>query len=189
MKRRRIIKLSAYVTGGALIHSVLPGCKSDTLEIDIDNYKPSFLNSDQYAFIKNLSETLLPETDTVGANSVGLAEIYDSILNSIYSVEEKTKSSEKLSLLMNTFQEENKGKDLNSLSSEEKLIFVKTIDKKFFNSESESAQTYKEIKSRLIHYYLKTEEVGTTLLNYLPVPGEYQACISLQEAGGKAWAL
>jgi len=189
MKRRRIIKLSAYVTSGALIANLLPGCKTDTIEIDINGYSPSFLNNNQYNFISDFAETLLPETDTPGAKSVGLPQIYDSILNNIFTGEQKVKYGKKLTSLISVMKQENDGKSLADISSEDRLTFITKLDKQFSNTDSEASQTYKEIKGRLINYYLKTEEVGTKLLNYLPVPGEYQACITLEDAGGKAWAL
>jgi len=34
-----------------------------------------------------------------------------------------------------------------------------------------------------------TEEIATNYLNYLPVPGAYEGCITLESVGGKAWAI
>ncbi len=48
---------------------------------------------------------------------------------------------------------------------------------------------YTEVKQQTIAYYLASEEISTKYLNYLPVPGEYKACIPLSEVGGKAWAI
>ena len=50
-------------------------------------------------------------------------------------------------------------------------------------------ESYLDIKQQAIAYYLSSEEVATKFLNYLPVPGPYVPCITLEEAGGKAWAL
>ena len=47
---------------------------------------------------------------------------------------------------------------------------------------------FKELKQQVIAYYLNTEEVGTEFLNYLPIPGEYQPCISVEDVNNKAWA-
>ena len=48
---------------------------------------------------------------------------------------------------------------------------------------------YLNFKQQTVAYYLSTEEVATKFLTYLPVPGKYEACITVEEAGGKAWAL
>jgi len=189
MKRRKIIKLSAFVASGAIMGGLVSGCKTDTLEIEIDGYSPSFLSGDQYTFIRDFADTLLPETDTPGASSVGLPQIYDSILNNIFTSDQKSKYAEKLNAMIDVVKGENGGKSIDALSSEDRLSLITKLDSQFANADSEASQTFKEIKGRLIRYYLQTEEVGTTLLNYLPVPGEYQACITVEEAGGKAWAL
>lgn len=189
MKRRKLIKLSAFVATGTAFSGLLPGCKTDSVSIDIDGYTPSLMSSEQYTFIRDFADTLLPETDTVGALSVGLPQIYDTILNNILTSEQQSKHSERLSLLINTISKETDGKSFSSLGTDDKLSILKRIDTKFADSDNDASKAYKQIKNRLIQYYLKTEEVGTNLLAYLPVPGEYQACISLEEAGGKAWAL
>lgn len=56
-------------------------------------------------------------------------------------------------------------------------------------AQEEVRDAYRALKQQTIAYYLSTEEVATNYLNYLPVPGEYQACIALSEVDGKAWAL
>jgi len=66
------------------------------------------------------------------------------------------------------------------------------IDAKILTPEEEQLwadETYNQIRQQTISYYLSTEEINTKYLNYLPVPGKYQPCISLEEAGGKAWAI
>ena len=46
---------------------------------------------------------------------------------------------------------------------------------------------YQSMKSKIITCYLGTEYVGMNLLNYLPVPGEYEPCIPAASLDGKAW--
>lgn len=189
MKRRKIIKLSAFVATGTALSGLLSGCKSDTVSIDIDGYSPSLMSGDQYRFIRDFAETLLPETDTPGALSVGVPQIYDTILNNILTKEKKSVHNDKLSSLIDAIQTENNEQAISDMDQNDRLALIQKLNTKFSQSDEEVSNTFKQVKQRLIGYYLKTEEVGTTLLNYLPVPGEYQACISLEEAGGKAWAL
>lgn len=189
MKRRKIIKLSAYVASGSLLGILSNGCKTDTLEIDLDGYSPSYLSKDQYSFIHNFADTLLPETDTPGAASLGVPQIYDTILNNILTEDQKKKDISQLQNLMKNLSAKSKGQAISKLTDDERLQLFTSVDNDYKSEESPLADTYKSIKNRIINYYLKTEEVGTKLLNYLPVPGEYEACISLEEAGGKAWTI
>ena len=190
MKRRKLIKLSAFVVSGSALGLLSNGCKSDTASIDLDDYKPSFLSKDQYSYIQTFAETLLPETDTPGATSVGVPQIYDTILNNILTDEQKKTDASQLQVLMDAVSAQSGGKAISSLSDDERLKVITSVDRSYANSsDSATAKTYNTVKNRIIQYYLNTEEVGTKLLNYLPVPGEYKACITLEEAGGKAWTI
>ncbi len=48
---------------------------------------------------------------------------------------------------------------------------------------------YLHLKQQAIAFYLSSETIAENYLNYLPVPGEFIPCISLEETGGKAWAI
>ena len=50
-------------------------------------------------------------------------------------------------------------------------------------------QAFVEIKQQTIAYYLSTEEIAKNYLNYLPIPGEYKPCISVEEVNNTAWAI
>lgn len=47
---------------------------------------------------------------------------------------------------------------------------------------------YEQIKQQAITYWLNSEIIATNHLNYLPIPGKYEACIPLESVGGKAWS-
>jgi len=189
MKRRKVIKLSAYVASGSLIGMLSNACKTDSIAIDLEGYTPSFLSKDQYSFINSFADTLLPETDTPGAVSVGVPQIYDSIMNNILTADQKNKALSQLQDLMKHVKAKNMQTGLLKLSEEERLQLFTSVDKGLSDQDSQIAKTYKTVKNQIIQYYLNTEEVGTKLLNYLPVPGEYNACVSLEELGGKAWTI
>ena len=44
-------------------------------------------------------------------------------------------------------------------------------------------------KQQAVTYYLSTKEIATRYLNFLPIPGVYEPCISLESVDGKAWAI
>jgi len=183
MKRRRLIKLSAYVAAGSSMATWLSSCKSDSIEIDLDGYTPSLFTNDQYAFIRDLSDTLLPETNTAGAVALGVPQMFDTIINNIMPTDNKKEYAARVNKLMNSM------KDLTSMSNADKASYLNNFENDLATKDNSISQTYSDVKSKIIRYYLNTESVGTKLLNYLPVPGEYQACITLEEAGGKAWSL
>jgi len=195
MKRRKVIKVSAYSAAALftapLTSALLSGCKSDTqMEIAVGgDYSPHYFNQSQFDFIKSLAETLLPETDTVGATSVGVADIIDGVLSQVFTADQKNEYSERIDSLMTFIKDQNEGKSFDALKEESKINYLTKMDAEWRNGNDSISSIYTDLRSRMISTYLGTEEVGTELLNYLPVPGEYQACISLDEAGGKSWTL
>ena len=45
------------------------------------------------------------------------------------------------------------------------------------------------LKQQVVIYYLTTETIGEQYLNYLPIPGEYKPCISVDDVDNKKWTI
>jgi len=203
MKRREILKYTAYMTGAAislpLMSTLLTGCKTDQIAKAVD-FKLNFFDKEEFSFLQNMVDTILPETDSPSASSVGVHKMIDAMVGKTYN-EENSKKYRKgfdaFKKYLTGLNEENKlvygleknteVKNFSELSQDDKVRVLKTLDASKEHAEARSA--YLELKQQTIGYYLNTEEIGTKFLNYLPVPGEYNACIDLSETGGKAWAL
>ena len=76
-----------------------------------------------------------------------------------------------------------------NLNKDQKVALLSALDSSKEDLLREQRTAYHDFKSKTVAYYLSTEEIATNHLNYLPVPGKYEACIRLEETGGKAWAL
>jgi len=203
MKRREILKYTAYMTGAAvslpLMSSLLSGCKTDSIAKASD-FKLNFFSKEEFSFVTNLVDTILPATDSPSASAVGVHKMIDSMVGTTYN-EEDTKNYRKkfdaFKKYLDNIKEENKfnygleknveGKSFEEFSQDEKIKVLKFLDTSTENPEAREA--YLELKQQTIAYYLTTEEIGTNFLNYLPVPGEYDGCIELSEVGGKAWSI
>jgi hypothetical protein len=189
MKRRKLIKVAFYSTSGIALSSILPGCKGDVLEIDTANYTSDIFAKNDFEFLKSFADILLPSSDTPGAKSTGLVQIMDKIEGAILDKDQLDLLSKNVSVLNTYFASQSDGTSLIDLDDTKGVELVTTIDKSLSSGDADIHKAYKSVKQKLVHYFLNTEEVGTELLNYLPVPGEYQACISLDEVGGKAWTI
>jgi hypothetical protein len=75
------------------------------------------------------------------------------------------------------------------LSADKKLGLINGINSNESIVGEDIKKGLHQIKQQTVAYYLSTEKIGTEYLNYLPIPGEYKSCISLDEVGGKAWAI
>lgn len=206
MNRREILRYAALATGAAVsapfASAFLTGCKRDA-EVVAGKiaYEPKFFNADEYEFITKFADTIIPRTDTPGASDVGVPEMIDKIVADVYGAEQQAEMKEGLTKLMAKMDADNAahGKFV-SANNETMLMYLQNQDLHYKNEETDwiaageeaelMRETYFGLKQAVIAYYFGSEEVATTQLAYLSVPGEYVPCGNLQElTGGVAWAL
>ena len=206
MNRRTILKYTAIATGagisGALSTIILSGCK---LEPPIPDYKPQFFLPTEYGLLKSLVDLILPKTESPAASEVGVHQMMDKMIGNVY--EEKDRNSFKRDFT--AFAEYLNANGFFGIDSEKQLDFLKEIEATEEPKKEEEDEEPKldengdeipkpprspkklllDIKQQTIAYYLQSEEISTQFLNYLPVPGEYEPCISLKESGGVRYAI
>jgi len=187
MKRREIIKYTALLTGAAvsapLAGTLLSGCQAPAVEEG--SVALSFFKQDEFNLVKNLADLILPRTDSPSASDVGVPEMIDHMVGKVYNQQNKDGYKNQFSKLLAYLDKVN----FTTLDAPKKLDLLKELDLSVDESIADAQKAFLGFKQQTIAYYLSTEEIGTKFLNYLPVPGEYEACITLEEVGGKAWAL
>lgn len=89
INRREAIKRAGLVLGFAIsaptISAVLNGCKASP---DLA-FKPVFFTEEQAALLSELSEIIIPKTDTPGAKDVGVPGFMDLLVKDCYKKEEQ----------------------------------------------------------------------------------------------------
>ncbi len=191
MTRREVIRYTAYITGCAvsapLMSTLLSGCAPESVN-DPTGYAPKFLSSKDFKLLQDLVDTILPKTDSPSASDVGVHITIDSIVGTIYTTEDQEKYKKGFLSLSSHLSNVSANGEFNALGTEEKLSILQDLDRSDAEG-NEARKAYLHLKQQTISFYLTTEEIGENYLNYLPVPGEYQACIPLSDVGNKAWAL
>ena len=192
MKRRKIIKLAAFATGAALsaplLSSLLIGCKPEVTASSDSQYQLKFLNPDQMKMVQQLVDIILPSSDSPSASEVGVHRMIDHMVGTVYKKEHKSAYETKFLSLIN-FLDSTGEEAFTALKSEDQISKVQDLYASNEEKHKEAKEAFLELRQQTIAYYLSSEEIGMNYLNYLPVPGPYSGCISLEEAGGKAWAL
>lgn len=179
MTRREILKYTALVTGtavsGTFASAFLSGCS--TPKVEEASFQPLFFTAEEHLFVQTFLDFLLPKTDSPSATEVGVDQTLDSMLANVYGKERQEQAREGLTGLRDFF---NKQGDMSAAfqACENSSEVQKDV-----------TDAFKSLKQQGISFYLATETVAKNHLNYLPVPGEYKACISMEEAGNKMWAL
>ena len=185
MNRRDVLRITALATGGAictpLASSILSGCTVPPP--DLPEGELFFFTPEEYVLMKSYVDTLLPKTDSPSASELDIHGTIDKMVGTVYFPQDRENYRTDFDTLLKVLNQKGKFKDL------EEKDRIKTILKLEGETDSPAANAHRHIKQQTVAYYLSTEEIGKNYLNYLPVPGEYQGCISLEEAGGKAWAL
>jgi len=226
MERRRVLKITAWMTGSVLtaplVSSVLSGCQEAKLD---PTAKLKLLDDEQFFFLNKIVEIILPEGEIPGAISLGVPQMIDHMVAVTYSPKKQMEYLRGLNVANKLWN--NELNQFSQESAENRMTFLKQLEIDIKDRAAKKAETglekkeavtvtedfsakveklqeenlsmeeqleisdafFQELKQQAIAYYLSTEEINTKYLNYLPVPGEYQACIPLSEIGGKAWAI
>ncbi|UCE93657.1 MAG: gluconate 2-dehydrogenase subunit 3 family protein [Flavobacteriaceae bacterium] len=180
MKRRELIKMISLSTGAVLSiplsNSLLTACKK-VEPVKETVFTPYFFSDREFSFVREILDVILPKTDSPSANDVGVDQIMDTMIGTVYSPDQQKSFREKFNALTGYM-------DFRTDTSKiQQLITSETEDDKM------ARNAFLDIKQQAVAYYLTTKEIATKYLNYLPVPGMYEACIPLESVGGKAWAI
>ena len=182
MNRRDILRYTAFATGAAmstpLLTSLLSGCSTEVS--DAPGSELSFFDKNDFKLVRSMVDVILPKTDSPSASEVGVHLVIDNMVGQVYTIEEQAeyrKGFDALALHLDNF---------NDLDEEEKLQVLLAIPS---TGSEDAKKAFLDFKQQSIAYYLSTEEIGKNYLNYLPVPGDWEACIPVDTYGGKAWAL
>lgn len=192
MKRRDILKYTALATGaavsGPLLSSLLVGCQSEITESGAEEVL-HFFSREEMALVKDLVDLILPKTDSPSASEVGVHRVIDAMIGTVYAEKDQASYKKGFASLASYLKEAAAGKEFVSLAAEVKLPVLQELGRSEDASASASRQALLNFKQQTVAYYLSTEEIGKNYLNYLPIPGAYDACIQLSEVeGGRAWA-
>lgn len=185
MNRRDILKYTALVTGaavsGPLASSLLFSCQRE----GTSTTSLSFFSESEMKRLQKLVDTILPATDSPAASEVGVHTMIDHMVGTVYPPEDRKAYRMQFERLDQYLRENDFDKDL---GTDQELALLLALDPPKSGALAAAATAFLTIKQQTVAYYLNTESIATKFLNYLPVPGAYQACISLEEVDYKAWA-
>lgn len=172
--------MSAPVMAG-----ILQGCSSKP-ELD---WQPQFLSEEQAATVAELTERILPRTDTPGAKDAGVPAYVDLMLKDIFTDDDRQRFLDGLASLDKASEDEF-GDAFVDLSPEQQDQVLKTLAAQAneqMNVDSKEKPFFFMAKELTMVGFFTSEIGATQFLQYIAVPGSYEGCIPLEEVG-KAWA-
>ena len=192
MERREVLKYTALLTGAAvsapLWSAILSGCNAGPAENAVTG-QLTFFSPEEFDLLTGLIDLILPKTDSPSASDVGVHDTIDSMLGTVYQEEDKASFKKGFDALAGYLDAATEGKGILSLETSRQFNLLQQLQGSKEQPLEEARNAFLDLKQQTIAYYLSTKEIATNYLTYLPVPGAYKACISVEEAGGKAWAI
>ena len=173
--------MTGTAVSAPLVTSILSGCST---QVDTSGeFTPSFFRPGEFDLVSQLADAILPKTDSPAATEVGVDRIIDGILSKVYESEDQAAYREGFAAMTSYLQ----AAGYDTMDSNGQLEVLRTLE----TSEGDEAarDAFRDLKQQTVAFYLSTEEVSKDFLNYLPVPGPYEACIPLSDVENKAWAL
>ena len=174
MNRRELLKKSVIASLGL---SFAPGllvslesCAKERPTID----QPVYLTEEQFDTIWQMAELMLPPTDSAGAHDAGVAPFMDQLFGQYFEEDEKVKFESGLMKFLANCKDQYR-KSFIDLDKDDQIIYLISLDK-----EKEPDSFFKTTKQIILWAYF-TSEAGMKSMNYLPVPGRYNGCITIDE--------
>jgi gluconate 2-dehydrogenase gamma chain len=200
MNRRELLQRVAMLMGGAIsapaVLGILNGCSPKPSG---DAWQPLFLSKEEGAMVEEVAELILPRTTTAGAREVGVPAFIDVILKDAYPADDQARFISGLKDFDAEAQRA-QGKPFLELSQEQRVAYLQQVHDAAAAAEKKQADSDVPAGERKRPFVLMMKELtllgfftsqagATQVLQYEAVPGKFQACIPIAEAGnGKQWA-
>lgn len=197
MNRRELLQQVAWLMGGAVsapaILGVLNGCTAKPEA----GWKPLVLSGPQAELVGVVADLFIPRTDTPGASDVGVPAFIDTMLKDVYTQEDRDRYLSGLQAFDAAAQSEH-GKPFLKLDDTQRLALLRKFHDQEVAAERALDPTPRSprrpfvlMTKELTLLGFFTSQVGATkVLQYEAVPGKYQPCIPISQAGnGKNWAV
>lgn len=190
MNRREALKRVGYLLGGAVSAPLAFGFLNTGLRAEPGiKWVPEFFSASQAKTVSIVSDIIMPATDTPSASELGVPKFIEGMVGEVWSPTDRERFVNELETFLRKAKAD-LGKDFNDASSSEQKAFVHKRHEQIFGGNVDWSQRpfIWSMKELTITGYCTTEVGATKLLQYEAIPGGYEGCISLEEAGGRTWA-
>ncbi len=167
MQRRNLLKTAALGFGGMVTFPIWAESWNKTSFSNLN-----FTMADD-ALLAEIVGTIIPETSTPGAKSLGVHKLIQKLVSDCQGKEAENKLIGDLSKLQ-ILSKNKQGGTFESLSSDKKLVFFKSLEKN-----DELKDFYSKMKRMTIDGYMKSEYVMTNITKYEYAPARWNGCVKV----------
>jgi len=191
MNRREALKKTGLIAGYALsataIAAVVQACKPESGASGrvTDEWRAEFFDEEQMDLIAELTETILPETVTPGAKSVHVHRYIDDEVEYMFSPQEQ------YDFVLGLEDVQGRamaiyGKKFQACDLTQRMELLKILEGEAkvgdWPNKSSGYPFFNEFKSMCFAGYFTSERIGKEVLNYDPVPAQYEGCIEIDDS-------
>lgn len=186
--RREMIRYLALASGLVLMPASLESLAAFSKPTDLTRLgKKGLLNAEQLALLADVSDVIIPATDTPGALAAKAHEFINQFAISCLDVNEQNQILETLDkIAIEANKKSNTG--FNTLSTAQKIQLLTEFEQGKSPFTLKDRENFKQLKSWIVFAYYTSEPGATQELSYLAIPGGYKGNVKFSSVG-KAWAL
>ena len=176
MQRRTLLKQMMYVTGGVIL---LPSCLQNKSKSSI-LLKKMTVDGDQEKLLSELSETIIPATDTPGAKDISAHLFTLMMVDDCY----KNEDQQKFMAGLKAFEEKTKkdfSKSYVDLSQAEKEKLLNELEAKN-KDKDDLSYFYSTVKRLTIQAYTTSKFFLTKVQVYELVPSRFHGSVPVRTA-------
>lgn len=185
LTRRQVIERALLFSGAAGVVSastLVAACSSDVVRSAPENSE--LFSAAQIAWLDEVAETILPETDTPGAKAANTGAFIALMVSDTYSPEEQDAFFEGMATLEGACRA-SFGTGFVAATPADRLALLQRIDQE--RQEAAAPHYFEAIKSLTVLGYFTSEIGYTQALRYVESPGRYDPCVEYQP-GERLWA-
>jgi hypothetical protein len=199
MERREVLRQINWLVGGAVtaptLLGILQSCTPDEPDL---GWTPDYFSEEEARFLTSYVDTLLPRTATPGGLDVGVDRFIDKVKAATTRADEERNPMREGILQFDEDARTRFGKVFYQLEAGQREQLFSEAEKSpryqpavwgTAVGEQPPIGFYRSLKSMALWAYLSSERIGTEVLVYDPIPGEYDGDIPLSATGGRAWSL
>ncbi|QEM81791.1 gluconate 2-dehydrogenase subunit 3 family protein [Halomonas binhaiensis] len=192
MQRRELLKMITVATGAAMVggNAMFTWAAGDAEKV--------LFNAEQRGILEEVSETILPRTQTPGAKDAKVAEFMEVFVRDCYTEQQRAIFLQGVSDIQ-ARSDEKYGRSFMEMDANEREELIAVLDKEALaelqekgiepsiDDETGVTNGFTLIKQLTLFGFFTSKVGATEVLSYVAVPGRYDGDLTYQP-GEPAWA-
>ena len=172
MERRVALKNMAAAVG---VIASLPSWASGWSKSSLP--KNILLSADQSVILNGMVETIIPKTDTPGAEELGVGGFVQKMVKDCYDKKAQDNLAKGIDILESQSQK-NFGKSFAAVNKDQKMQLLQEMEK---SSDADQKAFLGMVKNLTIQGYMNSEYVMTNITHYEMIPARYHGCVPIKQ--------